>query len=98
MIPYKTAESIGKSLQHLIDKHNLSGKLTVSQIKAWVYNEEGEAAFRKFNENYLYFFSDVSDINEINAIIQMFSDAWNYFPHKILGGKSPVQVMNEKRK
>lgn len=32
-------------------------------------------------------------IDEMNDILQHFADAWNYFPHKALGGRSPNDVM-----
>ncbi len=36
---------------------------------------------------------------ELSAILETVNDAWNYFPHKILGGISPAEmILNHKRK
>ena len=30
---------------------------------------------------------------ELGEILELITDAWNYFPHKILGGKSPKEMV-----
>jgi len=30
---------------------------------------------------------------ELQTVTELLSDAWNYFPHKILGGKSPAEML-----
>ena len=32
------------------------------------------------------------DVSELSNILELVTDAWNYFPHKILGGKSPTEI------
>ena len=42
------------------------------------------------------------DVSELSNILELVTDAWNYFPHKALGGLSPaekiVQYENKTRK
>lgn len=40
---------------------------------------------------------DRGDPMELENILEMATDAWNYFPHKILDGKSPMEVSDESR-
>ncbi|MBT9174244.1 MAG: hypothetical protein DDT21_02656 [Syntrophomonadaceae bacterium] len=95
-----TIKSVEENLQKLINKYHLSEKITVEMIKEWIYNEEGKGSkpFNDFTKKCLNYFSVVSDIDELNEILQFFIEAWNSFPHKSLGGKSPYQMMMENRK
>lgn len=34
---------------------------------------------------------DRGDTSELDNILELAVDAWNYFPHKILGGVSPAE-------
>ena len=38
------------------------------------------------------YFPRVKKIEELSRIVKIFTDAWNYFPHKALQGKSPQQM------
>jgi IS30 family transposase len=39
---------------------------------------------------------DREDIDRIDdEEIQVIQDAWNYFPHRALGGKCPAEIMAE---
>ena len=35
------------------------------------------------------------DMTELKNILELASDAWNYFPHKALGGISPAEKLLE---
>ena len=35
------------------------------------------------------------DASELSNVLELVSDAWNYFPHKILGGISPADLSAE---
>lgn len=94
----KTIESVEKNLQNLLDKYELSGKMTVALIKNWALNDEGETtmdAVNFFQKKWLKYFARIKDINELNDILRVFTDAWNYFPHKSLKGKSPDEMAKE---
>ena len=90
-----------EKLQKLIEKYGLANKLTVEMVKGWVYNEEGEPlkSVHKFQDKCLSYFTNASNADDLNEILEVFNDAWNYFPHKSLGGKSPNQMVeNYKQK
>ena len=36
---------------------------------------------------------DTGNMDELSNILDVVTDAWNYFPHKILGGKSPEEML-----
>ncbi len=88
-----------KELQGLIDKHKLSNQLSVEKIKGWVFNERGKSmeAVNKFMKKFIDSFQDTND-KDFNKILEIANDCWNYFPHKILGGKSPDQMMHQEIK
>ena len=31
------------------------------------------------------------DASELSNVLELVTDAWNYFPHKVLGGISPAE-------
>ena len=33
------------------------------------------------------------DASELDNILELVTDAWNYFPHKLLGGLSPAEKL-----
>jgi len=91
-------KSVENKLQELINQNNLGGILTVEMIKDLVWQEEDDKAFNGFIQKTLGYFNDIKDIDELNRILQIFNGAWNYFPHKCLDGKSPMQVVGESKK
>ncbi len=38
------------------------------------------------------------DASELSNVLELVIDAWNYFPHKVLGGISPAEVLLEHHK
>jgi hypothetical protein len=36
---------------------------------------------------------DTGEGDELSNILDILTDAWNYFPHKSLGGKSPEEML-----
>lgn len=55
-------------------------------------------AVNRFNKKCLRLFPEPADLDEANRILHVFMDAWNYFPHKALGGKSPNDRVQEAMK
>jgi len=100
----KKQQEIEQKLQKLIKDYNLEGKLTVEMIKNWIWQENGETAMEASNKfqkkvfNYFNNFNNLKSIDKLNEVLQIFNDAWNYFPHKSLGGKSPSQKVKEELK
>lgn len=97
----KTIKMVEKNLQKLLDKYKLSSKLTIAQIKDWIFNDEGESAMdasNRFQKKWHKYFARVKNMDELNYVFQHFIDAWNYFPHQSLAGRSPDQVFKEESK
>jgi len=93
----KNAESVENKLQELINQYNLGEVLTIDMIKDLVWREEGDKAFNSFIEKASNHFNNIKDVNELNRVLQVFNDTWNYFPHKCLNGKSPMQAVEESK-
>lgn len=93
----ESIKSVENKLQELINQYNLGKVLTVDVVKDLIWDEEGDEAFDNFIQRAFGYFKNVKDINELNSILQVFNDAWNYFPHKSLNGKSPMQVVAESK-
>lgn len=95
----KTPKSVEQNLQKLLDNYGLTKKLTVQTVKDWVFNDEGDSAVdasNRFHKEWLKYFRDeVKDLDELNNLMQIFVDAWNYFPHQPLDGKSPFEKIQE---
>jgi|SRR3989344_1357477 len=94
---HKTPAEVEKELRALLEKHELEKKLSVSKIKGWILNERSDNnsamnASNVFQKKCMQYFPHVGSEEEYFSILQMMIDAWNYFPHKTLGGKSPWQV------
>lgn len=63
-------------------------------IKDAIYNEEETDDMMKV----VAMFDRGGDASELSNILELVSDAWNYFPHKIIGGLSPAEKLLEYRK
>lgn len=61
---------------------------TVGDVKMAIYEEEDNDDMQKV----IAMFDDGNPINLSNAI-ETVTDAWNYFPHKALGGLSPGEMI-----
>ncbi|KKQ18218.1 MAG: hypothetical protein US31_C0007G0024 [Berkelbacteria bacterium GW2011_GWA1_36_9] len=96
----KNRESIKNELEVLIKKYHFEKQLSVEMVIKWVA-EEDESDVRKANRDYqnkwLKYFNNVPDIDEFNNILQCFTDAWNYFPHKSLNDLSPMEMINKSK-
>lgn len=93
----KNLQSVEKALNELFKKYGVQKKVTVEDIKNWVFNSTGPVmeASNKFHKKCLNIFPPTDDIDEMNEIMQKFVDAWNFFPHKALQGKSPDEMYRE---
>lgn len=94
----KTQKQVEKELKEFIERFLPAGKLSAEVVREWVYEESGTPleASHKFQDKFFeYFRKTRADINEV---LQIATDAWNYFPHKILGDRSPHQMVEEYQK
>lgn len=90
----KSPQQVEKELRELIYKYELENRLTVEAVKDWVWNEQGAPleAVHEFQDKFINFFPEMENINELNDILSVAMDAWNYFPHKTLNGKAPFEA------
>lgn len=91
---------IEKKLQALLTKYKLESKLTVPKIKSWIFHADepsAKEAHTTYQAKWMQYFRRIKNIDELNDVMQIFVDAWNYFPHKALGNKSPQQMIEEYR-
>ena len=59
----------------------------LENIKDAIYNEEESDDMMKV----VAMFERGGDASELDNILELVSDAWNCFPHKILNGLSPAE-------
>ncbi len=63
----------------------------LEDIKKIIYNEDGQDCLT----DVIAMFDRGGDASELENILELVSDAWNYFPHKTLGGLSPAEKILE---
>lgn len=69
-----------------------SGKeLDFWDITSLIWEEQDHRDFGNLIEQ----FGTVNSLEELNHTMQLLNDAWNYFPHKSLRGKCPVEMRLE---
>ena len=93
----KSRNQVTNALKALFKKYDIENGVTVDDIKKWIWNSVGPGmeSVNKYNKKCLNLFPQIDDMSEINNLMQVFVDAWNYFPHKELNGKSPNEVYME---
>lgn len=65
----------------------------LEDVKRVIYEEED-------NDDMMHvvaMFDRGGDISELSNILELVNDAWNYFPHRIIGGLSPMEKILEDR-
>jgi len=60
---------------------------SLKDVKDMIYNEEEQDDMTKI----IAMFDRGGDASELENILELITDAWNYFPHKALGGLSPAE-------
>ena len=63
----------------------------LDDVKGVIYNEEDQDDFMKA----ISMFDTGKIPDELENILELTNDAWNYFPHKLLGGLSPAEKVLE---
>ncbi|PIT87989.1 MAG: hypothetical protein COU29_04240 [Candidatus Magasanikbacteria bacterium CG10_big_fil_rev_8_21_14_0_10_36_32] len=64
---------------------------TLDHVRDTIYNEEDSDDMMKV----VAMFDRGGDASELSNILEITNDAWNYFPHKVLGGISPAEKLFE---
>ncbi|GMU25602.1 hypothetical protein KJZ71_00380 [Patescibacteria group bacterium] len=66
---------------------------TLDHVRDAIFNEKESDDMMKV----VAMFDRGGDATEIENVLELVSDAWNYFPHKVLGGISPAEKLLEHR-
>lgn len=84
----KRREEIKDKLSEFIKENNLG--FSFADIEKMIFEESGQKDLQKI---FSLFFEDMPsrDANEINRLLELVNDAWNYFPHKSLEGMCPKE-------
>ena len=78
--------------QELVDWLQETGsEFGLDDIKEIIYNEDGQDAMTDI----IAMFDTGQGAVELQNVIETINDAWNYFPHKIIGGLSPAEKILE---
>ena len=95
----KDVHSVEAMLDELIVEYKLEDRLSVEIVKEWILNETGDPM--QANKEYIAKWDSFFDVSlsdyKYQMIMDAFTDAWNYFPHKSLGGKSPISMLEEEK-
>ena len=78
--------------QELLDMlKETKSDFTLDHVRDAIYNEEDNDDMMKV----VAMFDRGGDASELSNVLELVSDAWNYFPHKVLGGISPAEKLLE---
>ena len=73
--------------QELLDMlKETESDFTLNHVLDAIYNEEDNDDMMKV----VAMFDRGGDASELSNVLELVTDAWNYFPHKLLNGISPA--------
>ena len=64
---------------------------TLDHVRDVIFHEEDNDDMMKV----VAMFDCGGDASELSNVLELVTDAWNYFPHEILGGISPAEKLLE---
>ncbi|MBU1038980.1 hypothetical protein KKC17_01970 [Patescibacteria group bacterium] len=64
---------------------------TLDHVRDAIFHEEDNDDMMKV----VAMFDRGGDATELENVLELVTDAWNYFPHKVLGGISPTEKLLE---
>lgn len=82
-------KEIEQELLHMLKE--TKSDFTLDHVKDAIYNEEDNDDMMKV----VAMFDRGGDASELSNVLELVTDAWNYFPHKVLGGISPAEKLLE---
>src|SRR3989344_6090183 len=85
----KHKKEIEQELVRMLKK--TKSHFSLQNVKDAIFNEEDTDDMMKV----VAMFDRGGDASELDNILDLVTDAWNYFPHKILNGLSPAEKMLE---
>lgn len=62
---------------------------TLDHIRDVIFHEDDNDDMMKV----VAMFDRGGDASELSNVLELVADAWNYFPHKVLGGISPAEMI-----
>ena len=78
--------------QELVDMlKETESDFTLDHVRDAIYNEDDNDDMMKV----VAMFDRGRDASELSNVLELVTDAWNYFPHKVLGGISPAEKLLE---
>ena len=78
--------------QELVDMlKETESDFTLDHVRDVIFREEDNNDMMKV----VAMFDRGGDASELSNVLELVTDAWNYFPHEILGGISPAEKVLE---
>ncbi|MDO8590717.1 MAG: hypothetical protein Q7R65_01925 [bacterium] len=78
--------------QELVDMlKEMKSDFTLDHVRDVIFHEEDNDDMMKV----VAMFDRGGDASELSNVLELVTDAWNYFPHKILGGISTAEKLLE---
>jgi hypothetical protein len=68
--------------------------IPAATIKSVIFEDE-HTEFRSYLNDMLALFADAKHTMDEDKLLSVVQDAWNYFPHRSLDGRSPAEVLAE---
>ena len=66
-------------------------QFTLDHVRDAIFHEEDNDDMMKV----VAMFDRGGDASELSNVLELVTDAWNYFPHEVLGGISPAEKLLE---
>lgn len=86
MMIEKIRKNIKSQIEEIIDYYKID--ITFEKIKETVFFENDQKDFNNLVE---VFASKITNLDELNDVLQVVNAVWNYFPHKSLNGLCPIE-------
>lgn len=88
----KRRKEIEKELQEMLNERK--SEFDLDYIKQVIYDEQDDDDLMKI----ISIFDRGGDASELDNILELVNDAWNYFPHKCLAGLCPMEKIVKENK
>ncbi len=79
-----------KEIEHELEDmlKETESDFSLQNVKDAIFHEEDNDDMMKI----VMMFDRGGDASELSNILELVTDAWNYFPHASIGGKAPVEM------
>ena len=72
----------------------VGSEFSLQDVTDAIYNETEEDDMTGI----IAMFDRGGDASELSNILELITDAWNYFPHKLLNGRSPAEILAQNQR